>query len=89
MQLLANPLKVGVLQRFQLPQRRRQQLVVLLQRLDDFARGQVQLGQAAPVVLHLLNKFRRSCVPRQDSGGGSGRQSEQSGPGFDSEAKLG
>ena len=57
--LLAHPLKIGVLVRNQRFERRRQQLVVLLQRFQNRAGRQIQLGQAAAVVFHLLDEFER------------------------------
>ena len=42
-------------------------LVVFLQRFQDRAGGHFQLGQAAPVIFHLLDEFERSEASGQDS----------------------
>ena len=67
MQLLADPLKVGVLVRQQRHQQRRQQLIVFLQRFQNRAGRQIQLGQTASVILHLLDEMQRSFPLRQNA----------------------
>ena len=60
MELLADPLKIGVLVRHQRHQQRRQQPVVFLERFENRAGRQIQLGRAAAVVFHLLDELQRS-----------------------------
>ena len=46
--------------------------IVLFQRFQNRAGRQVQLGQTAAVVFHLLDEFERRMALRQNPGGGAG-----------------
>ncbi len=85
MQLLAHPLEVGVFVGKQLAQHRSQQPVIFLQGFDDTAGRQVQLGQAAAVVFHLLDELERGLATGQNARRGAGCDGGQghSDPGFE------
>ena len=80
MELIANPLKVGVLVGSKRIERGRQQAIVLLQGFQDRAGRQIQLGQPAAVVLHLFDEFESGQIVRQDPRCGPGRDGGQRGP---------
>ncbi len=71
MQLLAHPLEVGVFVGEQLAQHGGEQPVILLQGFDDAAGRQIELGQAAAVVFHLLDEFQRRLAAGQNARGGA------------------
>src|SRR5712671_3902925 len=57
-ELLADPLEVCVFLRQQRYQERRQQPVIFLERFKDGAGRQIQLGQAAAVILDLFDEMQ-------------------------------
>ena len=61
------------MQRFE---HRRKQTVVFLERFQNRAGGQIQLGETAAVILHLLNELKRSFALRQDARRRPGRDAE-------------
>ena len=60
-------------------ERGRQQAIVLLQRFQNRAGRQIQLGQPASVVLHLFDELEGRKVARQDPRRGPGRDGGQRG----------
>ena len=79
MELIPNPLKIGMLIGNQCIERGRQQAIVLLQGFQDRAGRQIQLGQTAAVVLHLFDELKRGQIVRQDPRCGTGRDGGQCG----------
>ena len=73
MKLLADPLEIGMFVGEQRYQQRRKQLVILLKRFENCARGQIQFGQAAAVVFHLFDEMQWSLALSENASGGSGR----------------
>ena len=77
MQLLAHPLEIRVFVGKQLAQHGSEQAVVRLQCFDDTAGGQIELGQAAAVVFHLLDEFQRRLATGQNARGSARRDGSQ------------
>ena len=77
-ELFAHPLEIRVFIGQQLAQHGRQQTVIFLQRFDDAAGRQVQLGQTPAVVFHLLDELQRWLTAGQNSGGRARSKRSQS-----------
>ena len=88
MKLLADPLKIGVLIGNQGFEHRRKQTIVFLERLQNRAGRQIELGQTAAVVLHLLDELERRMSQGQNSRSGSGGDGGQRDALFGLELKL-
>ncbi len=67
MELFPHPLKIRVLIRNQRFERRTEQFIVFLERLQNRAGRKVQLGQPPAVILHLLDELERWLPVRQDA----------------------